>query len=84
MVDHDRDPSFLARHADQRRQSHCQRAEREKLLAKIPGIPMGWNGKQTPRQSHTATVHIPTVSTRHPLWDDHDEEADPENERLAR
>ncbi len=29
-----------------------------------------------------ATVHIPTVRTRHPLWDDHDEEADPNGERI--
>jgi cytochrome c oxidase subunit 1/cytochrome c oxidase subunit I+III len=28
------------------------------------------------------TSHIPTVVTRHPLWDDHDEEADPEDDRL--
>jgi len=26
--------------------------------------------------------HIPTVTTRHPLWDDHDERADPNNDRL--
>ena len=29
-----------------------------------------------------AWVHIPTVQSRHPLWDAHDEAADPENERL--
>jgi heme/copper-type cytochrome/quinol oxidase subunit 1 len=29
-----------------------------------------------------ATVHIPTVVSRHPLWDDHDEQEDPGNERL--
>jgi cytochrome c oxidase subunit 1/cytochrome c oxidase subunit I+III len=29
-----------------------------------------------------ATVHIPTVVTRHPLWDDHDEQYDPNNERV--
>lgn len=29
-----------------------------------------------------ATLHIPTVCSRHPLWDDHDEEADPEDERV--
>ena len=29
-----------------------------------------------------ATVHIPTVVSRHPLWDDHDEEYDPDNERI--
>ena len=27
-------------------------------------------------------VHIPTVATRHPLWDDHDEEYDPGDERI--
>jgi cytochrome c oxidase subunit 1/cytochrome c oxidase subunit I+III len=27
-------------------------------------------------------LHIPTVSTRHPLWDDYDEQADPGNHRL--
>lgn len=29
-----------------------------------------------------AVVHIPTVITRHPLWDNHDEDADPDNVRL--
>lgn len=29
-----------------------------------------------------AVAHIPTVVTRHPLWDDHDEGADPNNERI--
>lgn len=28
------------------------------------------------------SVHIPTVRTRNPLWDEYDEEADPENERI--
>jgi heme/copper-type cytochrome/quinol oxidase subunit 1 len=28
-----------------------------------------------------AFVHIPTVVSRHPLWDEHDEEADPGDER---
>jgi cytochrome c oxidase subunit 1/cytochrome c oxidase subunit I+III len=28
------------------------------------------------------TVHIPAVSTRHPLWDDFDEDEDPRNERV--
>ena len=27
------------------------------------------------------TVHIPTVASRHPLWDDHEEEYDPDNLR---
>ena len=29
-----------------------------------------------------ATIHIPTVTTRSPLWDDHDEEADPDGLRI--
>jgi hypothetical protein len=29
-----------------------------------------------------ATVHIPVVLSRHPLWDDFEEEADPDNERV--
>jgi cytochrome c oxidase subunit I len=28
------------------------------------------------------TMHIPTVASRHPLWDDHEEEEDPYNDRL--
>jgi cytochrome c oxidase subunit I+III len=28
------------------------------------------------------TVHLPTVRTRHPLWDDHDEERDPDGARI--
>ncbi len=28
------------------------------------------------------TVHIPTVVSRHPLWDDYEEESDPENDRV--
>ncbi len=28
------------------------------------------------------TVHIPTVCSRHPLWDSHDEESDPDGERI--
>ena len=28
------------------------------------------------------TVHIPTVASRHPLWDDYDEEFDPGNQRV--
>jgi heme/copper-type cytochrome/quinol oxidase subunit 1 len=28
------------------------------------------------------SVHIPTVVSRHPLWDDHDEEYDPDDERI--
>lgn len=29
-----------------------------------------------------AHVHLPTVATRHPLWDDYDEEYDPDDERI--
>ncbi len=28
------------------------------------------------------SLHIPTVTTRHPLWDEHDEEDDPRGERI--
>ncbi len=28
------------------------------------------------------SIHIPTVISRHPLWDDHEEEADPKGERI--
>jgi heme/copper-type cytochrome/quinol oxidase subunit 1 len=28
------------------------------------------------------SVHLPTVRSRHPLWDDHDEEYDPQGERI--
>ena len=28
------------------------------------------------------SVHIPTVASRHPLWDEHDEEHDPNDERV--
>ena len=28
------------------------------------------------------SVHVPTVVSRHPLWDDHDEEYDPKGERI--
>jgi cytochrome c oxidase subunit I+III len=27
-------------------------------------------------------LHLPTVASRHPLWDDHDEEYDPDDERV--
>lgn len=29
-----------------------------------------------------SVVHMPTVATRHPLWDDYDESADPDDKRL--
>lgn len=28
------------------------------------------------------TIHIPTVASRHPLWDEHEEEEDPQDDRL--
>jgi len=28
------------------------------------------------------SVHIPTVASRHPLWDEHEEESDPNGERI--
>ena len=39
-----------------------------------------WDTQSPPRPY--GTVHIPTVSTRHPLWDDHSEEYDPNDERV--
>jgi len=53
-----------------------------KLAGKNP-----WNsdglewGTDSPPEPY-GTVHIPTVVTRHPLWDEHDEEADPDNDRV--
>lgn len=38
-----------------------------------------WSIESPPE--HYAFAHIPTVASRHPLWDDHDEEADPRGER---
>jgi cytochrome c oxidase subunit 1/cytochrome c oxidase subunit I+III len=35
----------------------------------------------SPPQAY-GTVHIPTVVSRHPLWDDHGEEEDPGDERV--
>ena len=43
---------------------------------------MGWNGRRIRRPRPYATVHIPVVVSRHPLWDDFDEAYDPENERV--
>jgi heme/copper-type cytochrome/quinol oxidase subunit 1 len=39
-----------------------------------------WETDSPPRGY--ATVHIPLVVSRHPLWDDNDEAYDPENERV--
>lgn len=39
-----------------------------------------WSTESPP--ASYGSVHLPTVMTRHPLWDDHDEEADPYNERV--
>jgi cytochrome c oxidase subunit 1/cytochrome c oxidase subunit I+III len=39
-----------------------------------------WETSSPPKSY--ATVHIPTVITRHPLWDDYDEADDPNNDRL--
>jgi uncharacterized membrane protein len=36
---------------------------------------------QSPPEPY-GSVHIPTVKTRHPLWDDYDEEYDPNDERV--
>jgi cytochrome c oxidase subunit I+III len=49
--------------------------------------PNPWNADtlewetSSPPESY-ATVHIPTVRSRHPLWDDHDEEHDPNDDRV--
>ena len=39
-----------------------------------------WNTDSPPEPY--AMVHIPTVATRHPLWDDYDEDYDPEGTRI--
>jgi len=36
---------------------------------------------QSPPEAY-GTVHLPTVNTRHPLWDDHEEAYDPDDERV--
>ena len=36
---------------------------------------------ESPPEPYT-NVHIPTVASRHPLWDDHDELLDPDDERV--
>jgi cytochrome c oxidase subunit 1/cytochrome c oxidase subunit I+III len=38
-----------------------------------------WSSESPPPSY--GTVHLPTVASRHPLWDSHDEEHDPENAR---
>jgi cytochrome c oxidase subunit 1/cytochrome c oxidase subunit I+III len=46
-----------------------------------------WNGDSlewstdSPPEPY-GSVHIPTVLTRHPLWDEHEEEHDPSGERI--
>jgi cytochrome c oxidase subunit 1/cytochrome c oxidase subunit I+III len=39
-----------------------------------------WSTSSPPRAY--GSVHIPTVVSRNPLWDEHDEEADPANDRV--
>ena len=41
---------------------------------------MEWSISSPPEDY--AFPHIPTVASRHPLWDDYDENADPDNRRL--
>jgi hypothetical protein len=41
---------------------------------------MEWSTESPPPPY--GSVHIPTVVTRHPLWDEHEEEEDPEGERI--
>jgi heme/copper-type cytochrome/quinol oxidase subunit 1 len=54
------------------------------------GVPAGknpWNAdtlewlSDSPPEPY-AHVHLPTVASRHPLWDDYDEEYDPDDERI--
>jgi cytochrome c oxidase subunit I len=53
----------------------------------IPAGPDPWKADTlewataSPPRPH-AYVHLPTVRTLHPLWDDHDEFHDPDNERV--
>ena len=56
----------------------CNRSDcRQKPLEfRWPGM-----GDRFPPKAY-ATVHIPIVVSRHPLWDDKDEAYDPENERV--
>ena len=53
-----------------------------KLAGKNPWNSDGleWETDSPPKPY--ATVHIPTVTSRHPLWDDYEEEADPQDDRL--
>jgi heme/copper-type cytochrome/quinol oxidase subunit 1 len=39
-----------------------------------------WSAESPPQSF--GTVHIPTVATRNPLWDNHEEEYDPDGERI--
>ena len=43
---------------------------------------MGSNGRPIHLPKAYATVHLPTVVSRHPLWDDYEEEADPNDDRI--
>jgi cytochrome c oxidase subunit I len=60
------------------------------LVSRRRGAPAGknpWNADglewstSSPPEVYGST-HIPTVTSRSPLWDDHEEEADPKGERL--
>ncbi|HEX5049092.1 MAG TPA: cytochrome c oxidase subunit I [Gammaproteobacteria bacterium] len=54
--------------------------------AGVPAGPNPWNADTlewsvaSPPPVY-GSLHIPTVTGRHPLWDEHDEEADPEGDR---
>jgi cytochrome c oxidase subunit I len=39
-----------------------------------------WESDSPPKPY--GSIHLPTVASRHPLWDDHDEEEDPDNDRV--
>src|SRR5262249_39342411 len=57
-------------------------ARRGALAGKNPwrADTLEWDTESPPEPY--ATTHIPTVKTRHPLWDDYDEKYDPNDERV--
>ncbi|WP_051241583.1 cytochrome c oxidase subunit I [Azohydromonas australica] len=60
------------------------------IVSRHRGLPAGknpwkadsleWSTESPP--AHYGSVHIPTVTSRHPLWDAHEEEHDPGGERI--
>ncbi len=41
---------------------------------------MEWSIESPPKPY--GSIHLPTIASRHPLWDEHDEEKDPNNQRI--